>query len=274
MRAVLHQRGGQTRLFAGSKFEVPKRCQVTGGTLAGDGLVVGNVINSGTVSPGFGLGRLTIDGHYTQTAAGVLAIELGGAATNLHDRLQITNTSRLGHAGGHGSRQRWSTTSCQPSTMSFTFLTVAPGTRTGTFASFAHPTYLGMTLDYTANTASMRVTNIAPNPLLAAPASRGAPSRTSLGDDIWKLYPRLTWPAMVGAEYYILHTTNVASTNWSAWPDSGPPLNLPVYITATQAVMTVDGPAVGTRVHPVLSTNIIETVEPAHFFRMQFRPDP
>ena len=77
---------------------------------------------------------------------------------------------------------------------------------------------------------------------------------------------------MAGAKYCLFHTTNVASTNWSAWPEPEPPLYQQVYITATGATMTVDGPPIGTRIHWVLPPHITETVEPAHFYRMQFGP--
>jgi fibronectin-binding autotransporter adhesin len=263
---------GQTRLFAGSTFEARATCQITGGTLTGDGLVVGDVFNSGIVSPGRPVGQLTIDGDYTQTAAGVLAIDLGGVTANLYDRLQITNT---GHSASlAGTVRAVLTNNFMPAVNDvFTFLTVLPGTRTGTFASFAHPTYLGMTLEYAASTAFMRVTNIAPVPLLAAPGSAWHYEGTDFeGNGIWRLYPQLTWPSMAGAEYYVLHTTNVASTNWSAWPTSGPPFNQPTYITATGAVTTVEGPSIGTRIHWRFPPDITQTVEPAHFYRIQFKP--
>jgi hypothetical protein len=202
----------------------------------------------------------------------VLAIELGGVATNLYDRLQITNSSRLATLGGT-VRASLVNNFLPALNDSFTFLTVLPGTRNGTFASLTHPTYVKMALEYSANAASMRVTEIAPTPLLASPGFQWRFVTNDLvGNAIWRLYPTLTWPTMEGAEYYILHTTNVASTNWSIWPTSGPPLNLPAYLTATGAVMTVEGPSVGTRIRPPLSLEIIETREPAHFYRVQFRP--
>jgi len=50
-------------------------------TLSGRGTIIGNVENAGQVNPGASAGTLTIDGDYTQTADGVLNIELGGTAT-------------------------------------------------------------------------------------------------------------------------------------------------------------------------------------------------
>ena len=46
-----------------------------GATLAGLGAIGGNVVNDGLLSPGMGIGTLTIHGDYTQTADGSLAID-------------------------------------------------------------------------------------------------------------------------------------------------------------------------------------------------------
>src|SRR5262249_1099399 len=50
---------------------------VTGGTVFGASTISGNVTNSATISPGSSPGILTINGDYTQTASGVLNIEIG-----------------------------------------------------------------------------------------------------------------------------------------------------------------------------------------------------
>ena len=71
---------------------------VTGGTLAGTGTIAANVTNSGgTVSPGnftasdvSSVGTLTINGNYTQTAAGKLFIQINGpTAGSDFDRLVV-----------------------------------------------------------------------------------------------------------------------------------------------------------------------------------------
>ena len=258
---------GQTRLFAGSTFEPRSTCQVTGGSLTGDGLVVGNVVNSGTVSPGLPLGQLTINGNYTQTVAGVMMIELSGTTTNLYDRLQITGA---GHSASLAGTVRAALVNSFMPVPNDVFTCVS-GTRSGVFASFTHPTYVGMTMDYTASAASMRVTNVAPIPLLTAPKFQWRFVDNDFeGNAIWKLYPQLTWPAMAGTDYRLFHTTNVASTNWSVWPAPEPPFYQPVYITATGTTMTVDGPPIGTRIWWVFPPEVSETVEPAHFYRIQF----
>jgi len=264
---------GLTRLFAGSIFELRAGGLVAGGVLEGDGLVVGAVTNSAVVSPGRPLGRLTIDGNYIQTAAGTLAIDLGGSPPTLYDRLQITNTSRSATLAGT-VRATLVDDFMPVSNDVFTVLTVAPGTRSGTFSSLAHRSFLAMTAEYTATNASLRVTNVAPAPMLRAPAMAWGGATTDIGGNtIWRLYPKLTWPAMAGTQYRLLHTTNVASTNWSVWPaDSGPPLHLPEYITATGSVMTVEGPAIGLRIRPPLSLEFTTTIEPAHFYRLEFGP--
>ena len=54
-----------------------------GGSLGGTGTVFGNVSNAGQVNPGNALGILTIQGNYTQTAPGSLAIQLGSQYSQL-----------------------------------------------------------------------------------------------------------------------------------------------------------------------------------------------
>jgi uncharacterized protein with beta-barrel porin domain len=64
-----------------------------GGTLSGHGTVVGNVTNSGgVVSPGGSIGTLTIQGDYTQSSTGTLAIEL---TPNASSQLKVTGTAHL-----------------------------------------------------------------------------------------------------------------------------------------------------------------------------------
>jgi hypothetical protein len=66
------------------------------GTLTGTGTVAGDVVNAGTVSPGPGTARLMVQGNYTQTAAGVLDIELGGTTAGVtYDQLAVTGTANL-----------------------------------------------------------------------------------------------------------------------------------------------------------------------------------
>ncbi len=64
--------------------------------LTGAGTVTASVVNSGRVDPGASLGQLVIEGSYTQTAGGVLDIELTGLiAADEYDVLSVTGTATL-----------------------------------------------------------------------------------------------------------------------------------------------------------------------------------
>lgn len=82
--------GGTLTLPAGAAVDIQ------GGLLAGTGTIHADVTNSGTVDPGPGIGALTIAGNYTQTAAGTLAVEIGGlnAGTDF-DQLNVAGSVRL-----------------------------------------------------------------------------------------------------------------------------------------------------------------------------------
>jgi autotransporter-associated beta strand protein len=67
------------------------------GTLRGHGTIDGNVVNDGVVSPGGSIGRLTVDGNYTQKSDGTLNIEvtpLTVAGTG-YDQLVIHGSASL-----------------------------------------------------------------------------------------------------------------------------------------------------------------------------------
>lgn len=64
------------------------------GFLGGNGTIIGNVFNSGTVGPGNSVGTLTIHGNYTQTSRGTLQIEI--ASPRSFDRLIVSGTAHLG----------------------------------------------------------------------------------------------------------------------------------------------------------------------------------
>jgi len=59
----------------------------SGGTLSGTG-TIGNVTNSGTVSPGNSPGTLNVVGSYTQTASGTLRAEI--ASPGSYDKINVT----------------------------------------------------------------------------------------------------------------------------------------------------------------------------------------
>jgi hypothetical protein len=117
--------GGILTLPAGAAIDIQ------GGLLEGTGTIAADVTNSGTVDPGPGLGVLTVIGNYTQTAAGNLAVEIGG--TGQADRLD------LGAAVGLGGTLAVTFVNgyFPPVGSGFTVLTTAGGTGGSTFAGLA-----------------------------------------------------------------------------------------------------------------------------------------
>jgi hypothetical protein len=88
----LESNAGTLKIVNGHSFNLAHTLTNTG-TLAGDGTVVGNVMNSGIVAPGTSPGTLSITGNYTQTAAGKLQIQL--ASTSLLDHLAVSQSLSL-----------------------------------------------------------------------------------------------------------------------------------------------------------------------------------
>lgn len=64
------------------------------GVLAGNGSIIGDLANSGLVSPGASPGALHVDGDYSQSADGSLLVQLAGASS--FDKLLMTGTAVLG----------------------------------------------------------------------------------------------------------------------------------------------------------------------------------
>jgi hypothetical protein len=90
------QTAGVLRL-AGGNLAASQILDLTGGELTGAGIVTGNVTNAATVRVGTPLGRLTVTGNFTQTAAGTLALDLGGTmAATQFDQLVVTGQATLG----------------------------------------------------------------------------------------------------------------------------------------------------------------------------------
>jgi fibronectin-binding autotransporter adhesin len=67
-----------------------------GGTLAGTGLVGGNVVNNGIISPGSPTGTLSISGNYVQNSNGTLRISVGGSAPGQFGVLAVSGHATLG----------------------------------------------------------------------------------------------------------------------------------------------------------------------------------
>ncbi|WP_411886374.1 filamentous hemagglutinin N-terminal domain-containing protein [Polaromonas sp. YR568] len=78
---TLNIAGGTTTLTGGSAINAAAVNVLAGGTLSGAGTLTGTLSNNGTVSPGGtgAIGRLTVQGNYTQGSTGVLNIELQAA---------------------------------------------------------------------------------------------------------------------------------------------------------------------------------------------------
>jgi|GEM_PF-5198476 len=98
-------RFGQNSAIAGIQLEASSGGEVEGGLLTlnsgtlltGDSVIRADVRNaSGTVAPGSSTRRLTIDGDFTNTATGTVAIELAGLVPgSSHDQLVVTGHAEL-----------------------------------------------------------------------------------------------------------------------------------------------------------------------------------
>ena len=83
-------------LLKGGDLSSTQVLNLQGGLLGGSGTVTASVTNGGQVSPGASTGVLTISGAYTQTAIGVLDIQIGGLETGTSfDQLNVTGAASL-----------------------------------------------------------------------------------------------------------------------------------------------------------------------------------
>jgi fibronectin type 3 domain-containing protein len=91
------QTGGVTELAGGElRPMAPEGIELRGGVLAGTGAILGNVTNGARFAPGLSPGSLDIVGNYTQTASGVLDIQLGGLDPGTgFDQVRITGSAVL-----------------------------------------------------------------------------------------------------------------------------------------------------------------------------------
>ena len=89
--------GGTIQLEDGT-FDVAAGVDLDGGELVGRGTFTGPVRNNGgTVAPGLSAGKIIVNGNYTQSADGVLEIEIGGKLPGeKHDQLQVNGTATIG----------------------------------------------------------------------------------------------------------------------------------------------------------------------------------
>jgi hypothetical protein len=91
---------GTITVAGGTTFSTNGQALTNNGTIGGNGAIdlAGALLtNGGTVAPGASPGRLMILGDFTQSPAGVLAMELAGVSPGVtHDLLQIAGTANLG----------------------------------------------------------------------------------------------------------------------------------------------------------------------------------
>ena len=88
--------GGRVEVQSGNLHFAQGITNTPTGTIAGIGVISGNVMSSGRVAPGFSPGILTIDGNFTQQPDGELEIEVGGLLPgDQHDQLIVTGVAQL-----------------------------------------------------------------------------------------------------------------------------------------------------------------------------------
>lgn len=89
------QTGGQLALLGGNVAS-PFALNINGGVLKGTGTIAADVNNNATVAPGTSPGTLTINGLYTQSSTGTLAMEIGGTAPGTqYDQLVLNQAPNL-----------------------------------------------------------------------------------------------------------------------------------------------------------------------------------
>jgi hypothetical protein len=133
--AVLARTGDYTQtagatMLNGGTATATGLIDVQGGVVSGNGSLVGAVANAGEVAPGASTGTLEVTGNYTQTATGILTIEIGGPTPGSgFDQLKISGTATLG-----GMLTIALTDEFRP-TLGTTFEIVTFGQRAGDFAT-------------------------------------------------------------------------------------------------------------------------------------------
>jgi len=92
-----NQTSGTTTVSSILEFTSNGELDLQGGVLNGDGIILGDVNNTGgTVNAGNSPGTLTINENYSQASGGTLLIEIAGTAGGEFDVLQINGDANLG----------------------------------------------------------------------------------------------------------------------------------------------------------------------------------
>ena len=141
-----------------------------GAFLLGNGTINGNLVNNGTVSPGFSPGTVIVAGNFTQGPGGTLIIELASPIN--FDRLLIGGTASLA-----GTLQLAALDGYDPVNDSFTFLTAAAGVN-GVFDIIAYSAALTPVVTYNANDVTLTFSQV---PFVAF---AGTPNQGSVGTGV------------------------------------------------------------------------------------------
>lgn len=130
-----------------------------GARLSGTGAIGGAVTSDGVVAPGTSIGILSMGQDFTQNAAGVLDIEIGGLNPGSeHDRLDVGGVANLG-----GTLNVTLTNLFTPSTNDI-FIVLAAGSLNQTFAATNMPALTGgdaWVVTYSGGFVYLTITNVA-----------------------------------------------------------------------------------------------------------------
>ncbi|WP_168793112.1 autotransporter domain-containing protein [Paraburkholderia aromaticivorans] len=134
------------------------------GTLRGHGTVLGNVTNDGTVRPGGSIGKLTVNGNYSQSSTATLAFDISPTAAS---QLKVNGTATLA-----GTVQLLFGPGTYTST---TYRLIAANAIAGSFSNVISNTPSGITLDVAALATGVDAAIVDPS-ADATPTSPGAPA--------------------------------------------------------------------------------------------------
>jgi hypothetical protein len=155
------QTAGTTTLSGGT-LSATGLVDIQGGVVAGSGTISGNVSNAGQFSPGTSPGTLNVTGNYTQTAGGVLNVDIDGGAPGAgFDQLKITGTATLDGVLNISVNDDYLPT------LGTTFDILTFGQRSGDFATIhglVQSSGLVLSKSYTATSLRLQVIQEAPTP--------------------------------------------------------------------------------------------------------------
>jgi hypothetical protein len=156
------QTSGTTCLDGGA-ISAATPLDIQGGSVTGSGDVAASLKNAGLLSPGNSIGHINILTNCTETASGVLQIEVAGRSPGQYDCLHVTGTALL--AGTLNVTLAGGFTPAQGD--SFPVLTC--GSLSGTFVNLHLPA--GMAIPSTSNGVSLVVTGTPPVRVMGAALS-------------------------------------------------------------------------------------------------------